>query len=516
MTHILLYGPPASGKSTIGEVLASNLGLPFVDLDNQVQLSAGMEISQIMSDNGESSFRDFESAELKRIMLNPDSVIALGGGSLLRDENRSYAESHGEIICLDAGLSTLLEHLVDDPKSRPLLAGDLPKKLAALLNDRAVHYNSFQNHIETDGKTLAQIAWQIQIVLGRYHLSSMGSGYDVIVQSSVLDSLGELLQARGMQNPIVVTDANVAIIHAELVLDSLRRSKYFPKLVTLPAGETYKTLETITCLWREFLTAGIDRKSTVIALGGGVIGDMAGFAAATFMRGVDWVVLPTTLLSIVDASLGGKTGFDLPEGKNLIGSFHSPRLVLADPQILDTLPEAELRSGLAEVVKHGIIADPVLFELTARGLGFVKNNLNQILRRAVAVKIKIIEEDPYERGLRAALNLGHTLGHALEMVSGFRLRHGEAVAIGMVVEAKLAENLKMAEKGLSKKIAEALSSLGLPVELPKNMSPEELIQAMQFDKKKKGGIICFALPVEIGRVQVDVEIKDLELLFKES
>jgi 3-dehydroquinate synthetase len=242
---------------------------------------------------------------------------------------------------------------------------------------------------------------------------------------------------------------------------------------------------------------------------------MAGFAAATFMRGVDWVVVPSTLLSIVDASLGGKTGFDLPEGKNLIGSFHSPRLVLADTQVLDTLPEAELRSGLAEVVKHGIIADPVLFELASRGLGFVKSNLDQIVRRAVAVKIKIIEEDPYEKGFRASLNLGHTLGHAVETVSRFRLRHGEAVAIGMVVEAKLAEKLKMAEKGLSKKIAEALYSLGLPVELPINMSPEELIQAMQFDKKKKGEIICFALPVEIGRVQVNVEVKDLELLFKE-
>jgi 3-dehydroquinate synthase len=514
MGHIFLYGPPASGKTTVGAFLAKNLSLPFVDLDERIKQVAGSDISHLMSERGVQGFRDNESNELNRIMLKPDSVIALGGGALLRDENRSSAESHGEVVYLDAGLSTLLEHLVDDPNDRPLLTGDLAKKLTALLTRRAVHGDSFQTRVEANRKTLSEIAWQIQIALGHYHIGSMGLGYDAFVRSNGLDSLGEMLQDRGIQNPIIVTDKNVADLYAEFVLDLLGRSKYYPRLIILPAGESSKTLDTITLLWQEFLDSGLDRKSTVIALGGGVIGDIAGFAAATYMRGVDWVVVPTTLLSIVDASLGGKTGFDLPEGKNLIGSFHPPQLVLADPNMLNTLPDAELISGLAEVVKHGIIADPYLFDLTAQGLDVVRANLQQIVRRAVAVKVKIIEEDPYEKGSRAALNLGHTLGHAVESVSGFRVRHGEAVAIGMVAEAKLAEILHIAVNGLSERIAAALSALGLPVNIPEDLPQEELIRTMRFDKKKSGGITCFALPVEIGLVQVNVEVNDLELLFK--
>jgi shikimate kinase/3-dehydroquinate synthase len=516
MGHIFLYGPPGSGKTSVGKVLAKNLNLAFIDLDELIKQATGMDIPQLMDEKGEAGFREIESAELNRINLNQDSVVALGGGTLLRGDNRFFAESYGKVVYLDATLPTLLEHLAGEAKGRPLLGGDLTNKLGALLTCRSAHYDSFRNRLEMDGKTPAQAVWQIQIALGRFHLRSMGAGYDVIVQTNGLDSLGEMLQARGLQNPIVVSDENVAKLHGERVLDSLNRSKYKSILVTLPPGESSKTLDTVTSIWRDFLEARLDRKSTVVALGGGVVSDMAGFAAATFMRGVDWVVVPTTLLSIVDASLGGKTGFDLPEGKNLIGSFFPPRLVLADPQVLATLPEAELRSGLAEVAKHGIIADADLFELVEKGLEVVKTNLPQIVRRAMAVKIKIIEDDPYEKGLRAALNLGHTVGHAVESVSGYRLRHGEAVAIGLVAEAKLAELLKVAGKGLSERIANALSTLGLPNKIPEDLSHQELIHAMSFDKKKAAGITCFTLPVEIGRVQVNVEVKDLELLFEES
>ena len=358
------------------------------------------------------------------------------------------------------------------------------------------------------------MAWQIQLLVGHFHLRSMGAGYDALVQPCGLDSLGEMLGTRGLRNPVVVTDENVAVFHADRALESLQRSNYEPHLKILPAGESTKTQDSISGLWRFFLEAGLDRKSTVVALGGGVIGDLAGFAAATFMRGLDWVVVPTTLLSIVDSSLGGKTGFDRPEGKNLIGSFHPPRLVLADPKLLETLPEAELRSGLAEVLKHGIVADPHLFDLTAHGLESVKSNLLEIIRRAMAVKVKIIEDDPIEKGLRAVLNVGHTVGHAVESVSGYRLRHGEAVAIGMVSEARLAETLGLAAKGLSVRIAEALSALGLPTEIPEDLSRQELIRALRFDKKKAGGISRFALPIEIGRVRVNVEVKDLESLFE--
>jgi 3-dehydroquinate synthetase len=213
---------------------------------------------------------------------------------------------------------------------------------------------------------------------------------------------------------------------------------------------------------------------------------------------------------MVDASLGGKTGFDLSEGKNLVGAFHPPRLVLADPDALSTLPDRELRAGLAEVVKHGVIADPGLFALCAQGGEAVRARLPEIVRRGMAVKVKIIEEDPYEKGIRAALNLGHTVGHAVELVSGFNLLHGEAIAIGMVAEARLSERLAVAGRGLSEALAETLLGLGLSVEIPEYMDRGELIRAMSVDKKKAAGVVRFALPVKIGEVKIGVEVGDLE------
>jgi 3-dehydroquinate synthase len=289
--------------------------------------------------------------------------------------------------------------------------------------------------------------------------------YDVIV-----DEIGQIANLPyRLQNPVIVTDENVAQFHLEKIESILRLSGYEPKSIVIPAGEHHKNLDTISYLWHAFLENGLDRRSTVVALGGGVISDMAGFAASTYMRGVQWICIPTTLLSMVDASIGGKTGFDLPQGKNLIGSFYPPKLVLADPQLLNTLPERELLSGMAEVVKHGIISDPELFNLCACGWEWVRSNLEQIVKRAMAVKIKVIEEDPYEKGFRAALNLGHTVGHAVELVSQFELRHGEAIAIGMVVEAKYAEKIGIAEPGLSDTIAGVLSGYGLPVKIPAGM-----------------------------------------------
>ncbi len=509
--NIFLYGPPGTGKSTIGKILAGNLAVPFVDLDRVIESNAGMAISDIMAQQGETAFRDMETAALKNTAAERESVIALGGGALLREENHLFAETHGTVVLLTAELSTLLERLKNESSKRPLLTGDVPEKLASLLDQRREHYSSFAIQSCVDGKTTSQNASQIQIRLGRFHLRAMGE-YDVLVGD--VKQLGRLLRERGLQNPIVVTDENVARFHVESVLASLHEVGFTPKVITVPAGEEYKNLETVQRLWHGFLEDGLDRKSTVIALGGGVIDDMAGFAASVYMRGIDWVCVPTTLLSMVDASLGGKTGFDLPEGKNLIGSFYPPRLVLADPQMLKTLPEREFISGLAEVVKHGIVSDPELFDLCSHGLECIKENLEQVVRHAMAVKIKVIEDDPYEKGFRAALNLGHTVGHAVELVSKFQLRHGEAIAIGMVAEAKLAEHLTVARKGLLDTIGEVLRTLGLPTQIPAELPREEILRAMRVDKKKNARAIRFALPAEIGRVQL-VDVSDLEMVLEE-
>ncbi|HKI52614.1 MAG TPA: bifunctional shikimate kinase/3-dehydroquinate synthase, partial [Anaerolineales bacterium] len=414
MSHIFLYGPSGTGKSTVGQLLADKLQLHFVDLDSVIEANAGMSIPQIMEQNSEAAFRDFESSALKTMTDDKDRVVALGGGALLNEENRAFAESNGRVVLLMAELETLLGRLKTDANKRPLLEGDLREKLSSLLAKREEHYASFADQLRVDDKSAEQVAHQLQVQLGRYHLSAMGE-YDVIV-----GDVGHALSVTDLRNPIIVTDENVAKFH----LNGIKQVLPNAKTVIVPAGEEHKNLETVSRLWKSFLENGLDRKSIVIALGGGVIGDMAGFAAATYMRGIDWIGIPTTLLSMVDASLGGKTGFDLPQGKNLIGSFHPPKLVLADPSLLFTLPERELISGMAEVVKHGIISDPELFELCKHDMDWVKQNLEEIVRRAMAVKIKVIEEDPYEKGIRASLNLGHTVGHAVELVSKFQLRHG--------------------------------------------------------------------------------------------
>lgn len=520
MNHIFLYGPPGAGKSSAGRVVARNLELEFIDLDAAIEAFAGVPISQIIEEWGEAGFRDIETNALKRAVRGKPRVIALGGGSLLRPQNRAFAEARGTIVFLEADLQHLVVRLANDPTIRPLLEGPLEETLFMLLERRKAHYDSFKLRVSTRGKSPEQVARSLQLTLGRYRIRGMGVGYDVMHPACGFDGLVDLLRQNNLGGPVaIVTDENVSALYGQRLAGILRQGGHgytHPDLIVIPAGEAYKSLETLQKLWWRFLNAGLGRKSTVIALGGGVIGDLAGFAAATFMRGVPWVNIPTTLLSMVDASLGGKTGIDLPEGKNLVGAFHPPRLVLVNPFLLYTLPEVELQSGLAEVVKHGIIGDVRLFKMCGEGLEKAKSSLSEIVRRGMAVKVRVIESDPYEKGARAALNLGHTVGHAVESVSGFAVRHGEAVAIGMVAEARLAERMGIAADGLSARIAGVLSGLGLPTEIPPELPRGALIQSMHVDKKREKGAVHFALPVDIGKVQVGVPVRDLNAIFEEK
>lgn len=525
MRNIFLYGPMGSGKSSVGKQLATNLAIGFRDLDAEIENAQNMPIKTIISKFGESYFRDIESSVLTDLLSPPQNdvspgtlVIALGGGTLLRKENRSMCESTGDIIFLDVDYQTLLQRLLaDDPEQRPLLVGDIENRLKKILTERENHYADFEMriaNISADGnhqKTIENIAWDVQLALGRYRVSGMGKPYDVFVEPGAIHRVGEFLRDCDLTGPtVVVGDSNTIPLYGEIVLESLRKTGYSASMIMIDAGEVNKTLETVAFIWRGLLSAGMDRKGIVVALGGGVVGDLSGFAASTYMRGCKWVGVPTTLLSMVDASIGGKTGFDLPEGKNLIGSFHSPSIVIVDPQVLTSLPVEEIKSGLAEVIKHGIIADPELFQLCNRGLDWLLENMVLIVRRAMGVKIRIIHEDPYEAGVRAALNLGHTIGHAIEIASNFRLRHGEAVAIGMVVEAGIASRLQLSTDGLVETITRALVNVGLPTSIPPNLNREVIISAMKLDKKKDKNTIKFALPIDIGSVQIGVAIEDLE------
>ncbi|HEY9075595.1 MAG TPA: 3-dehydroquinate synthase [Anaerolineaceae bacterium] len=509
---ILLYGPSGSGKSTAGAVLAQALDLPFVDLDREIERACGMQVSQIFDTEGEAAFRSLEVAHLSHLLKGGRKVIALGGGALTNLACRTLAEELGQVLLLNAHAETLCARLQADSEVRPLLAGNCLERLKALLARRREHYASFPLAVDTTLLTPAETAWEVQRQLGCFRIHSVEGAktrragqeaYDVIVEPGCLDTVGKRMQARGLHGPVVVVcDSHTSGLFGERVLASLREAGYSACLAEFPAGEAHKRIETAARLWDTFLSAGMERRSTALALGGGVVTDMVGFAAAAYLRGVRWVALPTSLLGMVDASTGGKTGIDLAQGKNLVGAFHSPALVLADPLTLKTLPMEELRSGLAETLKHGVIADPVLFEACKMPV------TADLVRRAVAVKAQVVEVDPFEQGVRATLNYGHTIGHAIEQVSGFRLRHGEAVAVGMVIEARLAETLRIAEYGVSEKIETALARIGLPVAVPPGLDLDLIMASMNRDKKKSGGKVKFALPVKIGEVKYGIEIDE--------
>ncbi len=509
---IFLYGPSGSGKSTVGRVLAEALQVPFLDLDNAIEVHHGQRVEEIFALQGEAAFRQMERDLLFEWLAgHQDGVVALGGGALLQKDVRVRVEGAGEVVLLHASVEVLAERLLSDQENpRPLLAGGLRGRLKALIARRDAHYRSFPLQVDTEGRTPDEVAWEIQVRLGRFYIQGMGRGYDVRIQAGGLGTIGTALHRLGLGGPVaVVADERVAEFYAARVEASLQQAGLRAFTIAFPPGEAHKTLTTLTYLWTAMLQNGLDRRSTVVALGGGVTTDLAGFAAATFMRGLPWIAVPTSLLGMVDASLGGKTGFDLPQGKNLIGAFHPPRMVLADPDVLHTLPFAEFRSGMAEVVKHGVIGDPQLFARCGQPFDHHdRATLTDLIRRAAAVKVKVIQQDPYEQGVRAALNLGHTIGHGVEAASNYTLRHGEAVAIGMVAEARLAEDIGLAANGLHQEIAETLSALRLPTAFPADLDRKAVIQAMRQDKKRRAGQLRFALPMRVGKVQTGVTVPD--------
>ncbi|MBL8096671.1 MAG: 3-dehydroquinate synthase [Anaerolineales bacterium] len=495
--NVILVGPPGAGKTSVGKALAARLGWPFVDVDTLIATRAGKPIPAIFAEDGEAAFRGYEQEQIALVAARGGHVIAPGGGALLNAVNRATLERGGVLLCLRARPEVLLSRVAGS--DRPLLQGDPAARLAALLAERAPLYDSIVEQVDTSDLKVAAVA---DLIAGRLaardlRITAPGFEHTVALGYGLLGDLTPLLADRGLGRPAALVCDDVVAAQPWL------RAVDAPRVI-VPTGEQHKTLDTIRLMYERFLELGLDRGSLVVAVGGGVVGDMTGFAAATFMRGVRWVNVPTTLLAMVDASLGGKTGVDLPQGKNLVGAFHPPSLIVSDPLTLNTLPEAERRAGLAEAIKHGVIADPELWRQYVERpmLGGVDQ-----LERAIAVKVQVVSEDPYERGRRATLNLGHTIGHGVESASGYRLRHGEAIAVGLVAEARLAVALGLAEAGLGEALGGVLARAGLPVAAP-GLDPEDVRLAMSSDKKKTGGRLKFALPAAIGDVRWGIEVPD--------
>lgn len=314
----------------------------------------------------------------------------------------------------------------------------------------------------------------------------------------------------------IVTNPAIGALYAPRITDSLRGNGFQPHIIDVPDGEQHKTLGTVRNIYDRVIDAQLDRRSIIFALGGGVVGDIAGFVAATFLRGVLFVQLPTTLLAMVDSSIGGKVGVDSARGKNLIGAFNQPLAVIADTDTLATLPDVEFRCGMAEVVKHALLGDKKLFEdLETEDW---RLQIDQWLGRAIQVKVGIIERDPFEKDERAKLNLGHTFGHAIEQVSGYNIRHGEGVAIGLVCATRLAANRKLCDVKLTGRVKNLLLKIGLPTCPPRGFSAEAIFGAMQTDKKRVKDRLRFVLPRAVGDVTVvdDVERDEILQVLNES
>ena len=341
---------------------------------------------------------------------------------------------------------------------------------------------------------------EVQVRLGE-------RSYAVVVACGAVDGVAEHVKGRiEPTRVLLVGDENVLPLYGARVRKSLAAA--WPDRISclgIPAGEAQKNLRTVELLYREMVRAGLDRKSLVVALGGGVVGDVVGFAAATYMRGLPFMQIPTTIVAQVDSSIGGKTGVDLPQGKNLVGAFHQPLAVVADPETLRTLPAREVRAGLAEVVKHGVIRDAAYFALLEEcGSGLLEMTnatAEEVILRSVQIKAKVVSADERESGLRAILNFGHTAGHALEVVTGYeKYSHGEAVAVGMVVAAWLGEHVGLCDDTVPIRVIALLDAIGLPTTA--GVSAAAVIEAMSRDKKAVGGAVRFVLPRRIGEVAV--------------
>lgn len=318
--------------------------------------------------------------------------------------------------------------------------------------------------------------------------------YDILIELGLLRGMRGRAATFGLnRRAAIVTNSTVAPLYGEALAAALPDAV----LIALPDGETHKNLDTMARLYSQLVSAGLDRGSVIVALGGGVIGDMAGFAAATYMRGVRLVQIPTTLLAMVDSSVGGKVGVDLPQGKNLVGAFKQPDMVLIDPDALATLPTREYRSGLAEVIKHGLLADAFILEKVTAALAGEPLDMPSLIERAVQVKIDIVQADPYEQGVRAHLNLGHTFAHAIEQASGYAIPHGEAVAVGLAAALRLSYRLNLGTSGMIGQIEALLTGVGLPIRAA-GLDPQGVYAAMATDKKWRAGRSRFVLLKRVG------------------
>lgn len=532
-SNIYLIGFSYTGKSTVARQISVNLHIDFADTDELIESRAGKTIPEIFATEGESVFRELESEVLREVSQWPNMVVATGGGIVLDSENRGVMQRTGAVVCLEAQPSTVLDRMQadeSDATKRPLLAsGDPLGRIAALKSSRQAAYTIADWTVNTDRLSMDEVAADAQrgaeqgwrrVADGQMLEPQADDGdgdaaftvrtgtatYPIVVAPGALETLGHRMSELGLTGrACVITDSGIPGQWRELALGSLAEAKFDPLLLEIPQGETSKNLAQAGELFAELSGHRIERRDAIVALGGGVVGDLAGYVAATYLRGVAFIQVPTTLLGMVDASIGGKVAIDLPSGKNLVGAFYQPRLVLSDTQALNTLPPRHLTAGWAEVIKTGAILDAELFEYLETNAEAILAGDETIRAHAVlrcsAIKGRVVSLDERETtGLRARLNLGHTLGHAVENALEYSgILHGEAVAIGMNFAAHLAERVGAITASERQRQIDLLKAYGLPTSAPEGLELSDIQAALAVDKKVAAGRTRWILCDGIGR-----------------
>lgn len=519
---LLLSGFMATGKSAVGRLLAEKSGAHFVDLDTEIVARRNKSIAEIFASEGESEFRSLERKVLEEEMSRAQkrkTVMSLGGGALLDPDFRIDTLHRSIVVTLEASPSEILRRVADqdgDSGSRPLLAGPDPQAtVSKLLQERAVCYAEAHGRVQTDGRQPEDIARTVEQIWNQNPVavaSGMGT-YNVLIGSNLIAAhLPHLLgETSGV---LLVTDTNVDPLHGDKARAGLAALDVKNATTVLTPGEEHKDLQSLSAIYQTAFDAGMDRSSTFVGLGGGVTTDMTGFAAATWVRGVRWVGLPTTLLAMVDASVGGKTAVDFHTAKNSVGAFWQPAGVICDIETLQTETDRQYIGALSEVVKTALIGDAELFELLEKNAGAILERqpevIQEIVERCVRVKARVVALDARESGVRATLNLGHTIGHALESSGGYSdLTHGEAVSLGLVAALRLGELKGHTKPELTHRVLRLLKSLRMPHRLSRD-DLEKCTALLGHDKKRSGASIRFVYAGDVGRVFTEsIEISDL-------